>query len=77
MPAHKVRGSVVNGIKKMLSFEIVITERSRNLAQELRNYAWLDKQTSTPVSEEDHLIDALRYAFKDMTRPVQYMERIN
>jgi len=77
MPAHKGKGSVVNGIKKMLSFEIVITERSKNLAQELKNYSWLDRQTSTPVSGEDHLIDALRYAFMDMTRPVQYIMRIN
>jgi phage terminase large subunit len=76
-PAHKGKGSVVNGIKKMLSYEIVITERSKNLEHELKNYAWLDKQTGIPVSGADHLIDAVRYAFTMLTRPPQYIERVN
>src|ERR1035437_1220554 len=62
-PAVKGPGSVRGGIKRMLGYEIVITERSKNLAYEFSNYCWADKDTKTPVEGADHLCDALRYAF--------------
>ena len=35
---------------------------SINLIKELNNYCWLEKKSSTPIDNHNHLIDALRYA---------------
>lgn len=58
---EKYAGSVVDGIKRMLDFTIVVTEESYNLKFELRNYIWNDKKSSTPMDADNHGIDALRY----------------
>jgi len=58
---EKYAGSVVDGIKKMSDFTIVVTEESYNLKYELRNYIWNDKKSSTPMDADNHGIDALRY----------------
>ena len=58
---EKYAGSVVDGIKKMTDFTIVVTEESYNLKYELRNYIWNDKKSSTPMDADNHGIDALRY----------------
>jgi len=58
---EKYAGSVVDGIKRMLDFTIVVTEESYNLKHELRNYIWNDKKSSTPLDADNHGIDALRY----------------
>ena len=58
---EKYAGSVVDGIKKMADFTIVVTEESYNLKYELRNYIWNDKKSSTPMDADNHGIDALRY----------------
>jgi len=58
---EKYAGSVVDGIKKMSDFTIVVTEESYNLKFELRNYIWNDKKSSTPMDADNHGIDALRY----------------
>ena len=58
---EKYAGSVVDGIKRMLDFTIVVTEESYNLKNELRNYIWNDKKSSTPLDADNHGIDATRY----------------
>ena len=58
---EKYAGSVVDGIKKMTDFTIVVTEESYNIKHELRNYIWNDKKSSTPMDADNHGIDALRY----------------
>jgi phage terminase large subunit len=58
---EKYAGSVVDGIKRMLDFTIVVTEKSYNLKHELRNYIWNDKKSSTPLDADNHGIDAVRY----------------
>jgi len=58
---EKYAGSVVDGIKKMADFTIVVTEESYNMKYELRNYIWNDKKSSTPMDADNHGIDALRY----------------
>ena len=58
---EKYAGSVVDGIKRMLDFTIVVTEESYNLKNELRNYIWNDKKSSTPLDADNHGIDAIRY----------------
>lgn len=61
--ADKGAGSVVEGIKKMLDFTIVVTADSFNIKHELRNYIWNDKKSSTPLDAENHGCDSTRYAF--------------
>jgi phage terminase large subunit len=58
---EKYAGSVVDGIKRMLDFTIVVTEESYNMKHELRNYIWNDKKSSTPMDADNHGIDATRY----------------
>lgn len=58
---EKYAGSVVDGIKRMLDFTIVVTADSYNLKHELRNYIWNDKKSSTPLDADNHGIDATRY----------------
>ena len=52
---------VAESVRALLDFEIVITERSKNLAKELNNYSWSDKRSETPIDSHNHLIDAVRY----------------
>jgi len=57
--------SVLPGIKFIKSKKLYITKRSVNLIKELRSYSWKTKNEKIldePVKENDHLIDAGRYA---------------
>jgi phage terminase large subunit len=58
----KGQGSVQAGILTMQDYQIVITERSVNIAKELSNYVWNDKKAGIPVDSFNHAIDAIRYA---------------
>jgi phage terminase large subunit len=62
-PADK---DVTEGIRKVKSIPLYVTDRSINLIKELRNYKWkVDKDGKVldePVKFNDHATDALRYA---------------
>lgn len=65
--AIKAKKDVLEGIRKVKSMPLFITDRSFNLKKELRNYKWKkDKNTDKPLDEpvkfNDHATDALRYA---------------
>jgi phage terminase large subunit len=59
--AEKGPGSIVEGIKKMLDYQIIVTPESYNLKHELRNYIWNDRKSSTPLDADNHGCDSLRY----------------
>lgn len=64
-PARKEKGSVAAGIKMIKSRKLYITKDSVNLLKELKSYSWIEKDsrpTEEVVKENDHLLDALRYA---------------
>ena len=63
MPVNKAKWTVVEALKLMQGYEIIITERSFNLAKELNNYIWDDKRAEKPIDDFNHLIDAMRYYF--------------
>lgn len=65
-PCEKGAGSVLAGIVAMQDYKIVITERSINLAKELRLYEWNDKKSGVPIDNFNHLIDAIRYIFRKL-----------
>jgi len=54
---------VVDRIKKMQSYHLVITPESVNLQNELMQYVWSDKKSETPIDKSNHLLDAAGYAF--------------
>lgn len=62
MPAEKYAGSVLDTIKVMQDYKIIVTPESQNFINELRNYAWHDKKNSVPIGEFDHGISSARYA---------------
>jgi phage terminase large subunit len=66
----KFAGSVLEGIKMMQDYQIVITPESTKIANELNNYCMKNGQ---PVSNGyDHLIDCIRYRLMNsrVTRPL-------
>lgn len=70
-PADK---DVTEGIRKVRSLPLFITEDSTDLVKEIKNYKWkVDKNGKVldePVKFNDHAIDGLRYAiFTKLTGP--------
>lgn len=55
--------SVAARLMRMLDYELVITERSVNLAKELNYYTWVDKKGQLVIDDFNHIIDAAGYAF--------------
>lgn len=61
--AVKGSDSVLNGIREMQDFKIVVTQSSHNLKRELNLYQWNDKKNSIPIDAHNHQIDSARYVF--------------
>lgn len=79
VPCVKGQGSVVAGITALQDYRILITPHSHNLKRELSNYVWNDKRAGIPVDAFNHGIDAIRYAFGQLTngkkkRPMAQLE---
>jgi phage terminase large subunit len=68
-PVNKKTMTVSEGLKIMQGYEIVITETSKNLEKELRNYLWNDKKAGIPIDAFNHIIDAMRYAWMQSVSP--------
>ena len=71
MPSVKGRDSVVNGIAKLQEYKIYVLPTCKNTISELSSYCWRKERTSEKVLNEpedknNHLMDALRYAFEDV-----------
>lgn len=58
---------IVERIKKVQSYQIIVTATSKNLITELENYTWHDKKSETPIDAFNHLLDALGYALTGMS----------
>ncbi len=69
----KKSGSVIEGIKLLQGFKIIVHPSSRNLVKELNYYAWHDKKAETPISDWDHLLDALRYKVQDFNKRIFFV----
>lgn len=63
---EKYKGSVLDGINRVKTFNIKIQAGSKNLFREIQNYAWLEKdgtfRDDEPKDAINHLMDAGRYA---------------
>lgn len=62
VPVSK-NGTVSEWLKKMQGYEMVMTEDSYNLQQEISNYLWSDTRAGIPIDDFNHLIDAGRYFY--------------
>lgn len=66
LPARKVAGSVLTGIRRIQDKKIFVHKDSKGIISELNNYKWkTDLRTDTildiPVKENDDALDAIRY----------------
>ena len=65
-PAKKGGDSIRNGIEWVQNYEIVVHPKCDNFLSEISNYQWkkdkFGKTLDEPVKENDHLLDAMRYA---------------
>jgi phage terminase large subunit len=68
LPAEKGKDSVLHGVQWLQQQEIIIDEKCVNTINEFQQYQWKkDKDGNAmrqPVDRNNHIIDALRYAYE-------------
>ena len=65
--AKKGKDSILNGIKKINEYRIIVDPKCENTIIELSNYCWDtkdNKQLEKPIDDFCHLMDALRYSLE-------------
>lgn len=69
-PSVKGRDSILNGIAAICEYQIVVNPACVNMIRELSSYVYDDKRSENgmklPKDSENHLCDAMRYAFEDV-----------
>ena len=65
-PVNKTKWTVVEALKLMQNYEIIVTQRSYDVGKELNNYVWSDKKAGIPAPGFDHSIDSIRYYFQQV-----------
>ena len=68
-PVNKGAGSVIEGIKLIQNYKIIVSPDSYNLINELNGYVWLERNGEIPLDSNNHLLDALRYAVTTAIKP--------
>lgn len=67
----KGKDSIINGIAAIQEYKIFVHPKCRNTLYELNSYRWkTDKSENAinmPEDSDNHLMDAMRYAFRDVT----------
>jgi len=56
------KGGIVQGLRWLQEYLIVVDD-SPDLEKELNSYVWNDKRAEIPKDADNHIIDALRYAY--------------
>ena len=64
-----VKGRIVEDVKVLWDWEIIVDPESYNLAKNLNNWIWLDKKGEVPIDIDDDLIDAARYISMRFIKP--------
>lgn len=62
------KGKIVEGIRKVKNYELIVDPGSNNLKKELRHYVWNDKKSEVPIDDWNHALDAGRYASMRLLR---------
>lgn len=70
MPSVKGRDSILNGIAAVSEYKITVDPACVNMIRELSTYVYDDRRNERgqrlPRDNDNHLCDALRYAFEDV-----------
>ena len=70
IPSVKGRDSILNGISAINEYKIIVSSSCLNMIRELSSYTYDEKRNDRgqklPKDSENHLCDALRYAFEDV-----------
>ncbi len=70
LPSIKGKDSVINGISQIQEYKIFVHPSCKNTIAELSSYCWKkdknDNGLNEPEDKNNHLMDALRYAFYDV-----------
>lgn len=71
--SRKGADSIRHGIQQIQNFRLIVHPRCVNTLRELSLYAWakdrFDQYTGKPEDDNNHLMDAMRYALADVLRP--------
>lgn len=59
-------GSVINDIRDMADYKIIIDPYSYNAKREFNSYVWDDKKSSIPRDKDNHIPDTVRYNFRKL-----------
>ena len=62
-----VKDKIVNGIRALQNYEIIIDPNSQAIIKEFQNYIWLDRAGEMPIDDYNHVIDPVRYYEKFYT----------
>ena len=70
---EEIKDSINNGIDFIQDYHIIIHPRCVNFITEISNYTWdtdtkTGKKINRPIDDFNHLMDAMRYAFEDISR---------
>ena len=69
-PSVKGKDSILNGISAINEYKIIVDPSCKNMIRELSSYVYDDKRNDRgqrmPKDTDNHLCDALRYAFEDV-----------
>jgi phage terminase large subunit len=68
VPCTKGAGSIVEGIKLIQDYQIIVDPSSTNIVRELNNYVWTNKAGAIPRDLLNHACDAIRYYVSHITK---------
>ena len=68
LPSVKGKDSIINGIMNISEYFITVNPKCKNTVAELSSYCWDKTAENTPKDCNNHLMDAMRYAFYDVKR---------
>jgi len=63
-----IKNKIIDDIKAIKDYQLIVTPNSYNLSKELNNYVWLDKKGEVPIDEYNHIIDASRYGIMKLLK---------
>ncbi len=72
-----IKNQIVEDIKALWAFTIIVDPGSFNLQKNLNNWVWLDKKGEVPIDVDDDCIDAGRYGFAFLNVPQKKGARFN
>lgn len=63
------KGRIVDDIKMLIDWTLIVDPLSYNLQKELNGWIWLDKNGEIPLDGFNHLIDPTRYYLRTVIKP--------